>query len=295
MAAYIDAWTRQYGLSHWRSSRPDQPQRLGTQGTGQLLDDVNLGAVAHDLSRGHLSLTEATAHYARGLDVHCWPICYIAARSATWARSAIQSPETTLPGLFVNRDHSFPSLGVLAIHLPPELAFLNALAEQTTVAAVTAPEAPVHRPIPQPVQALLADVPQLIRLNPEDRLRYGSGIRVGVLDTGIDPEHGDFGRLDLGNCRNFTHEDDIVDRDGHGTHVAGIIAGDGSWSGGRYCGVAPNASLIIAKVLDGSGSGTTASVLRGLEWLVSQGVDVINISLGQKWTRYGSLSYHDGV
>ncbi len=66
------------------------------------------------------------------------------------------------------------------------------------------------------------------------------------------------------------------DDNGHGTHVAGIIASNNT----TYKGVAPGVDLYIAKVLDTDGSGTSTSIVNGIEWCVSQGVDIISMSLG---------------
>jgi subtilisin family serine protease len=102
----------------------------------------------------------------------------------------------------------------------------------------------------------------------------GTGVKVAVVDTGIDREHPDFaGRIVTGSS--FVGGD-YSDDNGHGTHVAGIIAG----SGAKYRGVAPEAMLYIAKVLDRNGSGSMSGVMAGVEWAVEQGVRVINLSLG---------------
>lgn len=106
----------------------------------------------------------------------------------------------------------------------------------------------------------------------------GQGIKIAIVDTGIDPDHPDFaGRIAAG--KGFTGES-YVDDNGHGTHVAGIAAGSGAASGGRYIGIAPEASLYIAKVLLADGSGMMSDVMAGIEWAVEQGVRVIGLSLG---------------
>lgn len=106
----------------------------------------------------------------------------------------------------------------------------------------------------------------------------GEGIKIAILDTGIDPEHPDFaGRIaELTSFVGGTGVDD----NGHGTHVAGIAAGSGAASQARYQGVAPAARLYIAKVLDRGGAGSMSGVMAGIEWAVERGVHVINLSLG---------------
>lgn len=106
----------------------------------------------------------------------------------------------------------------------------------------------------------------------------GAGIKVAVVDTGLDAQHPDFtGRIVAGTS--FV-DGNYQDDNGHGTHVAGIAVGNGSAQGGKYCGVAPEASIYVAKVLDKYGSGSMSGVMAGVEWAVEQGVDVINLSLG---------------
>lgn len=106
----------------------------------------------------------------------------------------------------------------------------------------------------------------------------GSGIKLAVVDTGIDAEHPDFaGRIVA--TAHFVGGN-AVDENGHGTHVAGIAAGSGAGSDGKYTGVAPGASLYIARVLDRNGSGSMSGVMAGVEWAVNQGAQIINLSLG---------------
>ncbi len=106
----------------------------------------------------------------------------------------------------------------------------------------------------------------------------GAGVKIAVVDTGIDAEHPDLaGRVVA--VTDFTGEGE-GDNNGHGTHVAGIAAGSGAASGGKYRGVAPEASLLAAKALRRSGSGSMSDVMAGVEWAVEQGAQVINLSLG---------------
>ncbi len=104
----------------------------------------------------------------------------------------------------------------------------------------------------------------------------GAGVKVAVLDTGIDATHPDFaGRIAA--SRNFTDAPDTDDTVGHGTHVASIIAGSGAASGGRYRGVAPGARLVIGKVCDTEFC-EESDILAGMEWAATQ-APVVNMSL----------------
>ncbi len=112
----------------------------------------------------------------------------------------------------------------------------------------------------------------------------GQGVKVAVLDTGVDAEHPDLqGRLAAGDWAEFDQDGDRVvgsqphDSNKHGTHVAGTVAG-GDHSG-QWIGVAPQASIAGGLVLK-NGRGTDAQILAGIEWAIEQGADVINMSLG---------------
>ncbi|MEV5953808.1 S8 family peptidase [Streptomyces sp. NPDC051987] len=108
----------------------------------------------------------------------------------------------------------------------------------------------------------------------------GKGVKVAVLDTGVDTTHPDLASA-VKASKDFTGTGSTDDMAGHGTHVAATLAGSGARSGGRYKGVAPGAGILNAKVLDDSGEGSDSSVIAGLEWAAGQGAKVANLSLGQ--------------
>ena len=104
----------------------------------------------------------------------------------------------------------------------------------------------------------------------------GRGVTVAVVDTGVADVPDLAGRV---THRNVTDEPN-GDGYGHGTFVAGLIAGDGSSSGGRYAGIAPAASILDVKVAGADGSTSLIKVLRGLQQVAAEGnVDVLNLSL----------------
>ena len=114
----------------------------------------------------------------------------------------------------------------------------------------------------------------------------GTAVRVAVVDTGIDPDHPDLtGRVAAAISFAGTS---AADGNGHGTHVAGTIAGNGAASDGRYVGMAPEAYIYAAKVLKDNGSGLMSDVMAGVEWAVDQEVQVINLSLGSDEKSDGS-------
>lgn len=117
-----------------------------------------------------------------------------------------------------------------------------------------------------------------------EQLSYtGKDIGVCFLDTGI-ADHPDFkGRIQV-----FTDfiagKKNPYDDNGHGTHVAGILCGDGSVSGGKYKGVAPDCRIIAVKVLDRFGNGNKEDVLRAFQWILQNyrkfRIRIVNISVG---------------
>lgn len=106
----------------------------------------------------------------------------------------------------------------------------------------------------------------------------GKGVKVAVLDTGVDETHPDLKGIETAQ-KNFSDSPDTVDRYGHGTHVASTLAGTGAASGGLYKGVAPGVQLLDAKVLDDDGSGSASDVISAMQWAVDQGATVVSMSL----------------
>ncbi|MCC2254919.1 S8 family peptidase [Ruminococcus sp. CLA-AA-H200] len=114
--------------------------------------------------------------------------------------------------------------------------------------------------------------------------RYmGEGVCAAILDTGVSVHPDLEGRI--AGFKDFTggvqrcHDDS-----GHGTHVAGILAGNGKLSAGAYAGMAPRARLLVGKVLDHEGNGNVDNVLEGIDWVLSEKnrlhVRIVNISVG---------------
>jgi subtilisin family serine protease len=107
----------------------------------------------------------------------------------------------------------------------------------------------------------------------------GRGVRVAVLDTGVDSTHPDLQGKVVAQA-NFSDSAVVTDRDGHGTHVASIVAGTGARAAGARQGVAFGASLLNAKVLDDFGFGSESGIIAGMEWAATQRAKVANMSLG---------------
>lgn len=110
----------------------------------------------------------------------------------------------------------------------------------------------------------------------------GAGVRVAVIDTGIDASHADLdGAVDggYGAAADCSREECYLDDNGHGTHVAGTIAGRGAGQFGVY-GVAPKARLYAVKVLGADGSGSLSDVIKGIIWCANNDIQVANMSLG---------------
>jgi subtilisin family serine protease len=113
----------------------------------------------------------------------------------------------------------------------------------------------------------------------------GKGVKVAVLDSGYDATHPDL-KDRVVATKGFAADDegqvdekDVLDKIGHGTHVASTVAGTGSASAGKYKGVAPDTDLMIGKVCGGRNCETSA-IIAGMQWAATSGARVINLSLG---------------
>lgn len=107
----------------------------------------------------------------------------------------------------------------------------------------------------------------------------GKGIRIAVLDTGLDLSHPDFaGRAIV--SRSFVEGQAVQDGNGHGTHCAGIAAGPAAPDLQPRYGVAGEAELYVGKVLGDEGSGGDGGILEGIDWAVEHGCHIVSMSLG---------------
>jgi serine protease AprX len=116
---------------------------------------------------------------------------------------------------------------------------------------------------------------------------HGRSVTVALLDTGVYAQHPDLGNRVI-HCEDFSHErltdahcDDTF---GHGTFMAGLMAGNGNSSNGTYVGTAPRARIVSVKVAGFDGSTDISKILAGIQWIVAHkdtyGIRVLNLSLG---------------
>lgn len=111
----------------------------------------------------------------------------------------------------------------------------------------------------------------------------GRNVRIALLDTGVAPHPDLEGRVvffrDFVNGKNRMYDDN-----GHGTHIAGILCGNGRKSKGTYSGMAPGAQLVVLKVLDENGNGSTKTALEALKWIKENRekyhIRLLNFSVG---------------
>jgi len=116
----------------------------------------------------------------------------------------------------------------------------------------------------------------------------GQGVGVAIVDSGVYPHPDLAGRIvasiDFTTASPTVSSTSTGDPGGHGTHVAGLVAGDGTLSGGAYTGVAPRANIINVRVVDATGSSNVSTILRGLQWVLANrnayNIRVVNMSLG---------------
>jgi serine protease AprX len=112
----------------------------------------------------------------------------------------------------------------------------------------------------------------------------GTGIGIAVIDSGVTSWHDDLGANRVARFVDFVNfQSGAYDDYGHGTHVAGILAGSGYDSEGRRRGIAPGASLLVEKVLDANGQGYISNVIAAIDYAVANkdalGIRIINLSV----------------
>src|SRR3954466_13190144 len=105
----------------------------------------------------------------------------------------------------------------------------------------------------------------------------GTGVGVAIIDSGVASWHDDLGSGRVTRFVDFVgFQSAAYDDYGHGTHVAGILAGNGDASGGRRRGIAPGATLLVEKVLDGAGQGYISNVIAAIDYAIAN-KDVLHL------------------
>ena len=120
-------------------------------------------------------------------------------------------------------------------------------------------------------------------------INSGTGIKLAVIDSGIELNHPDLKENIKGGYNAIDKKVSPTDDYGHGTHVAGIIAAQNNSIG--VVGVSANVSLYSVKVLDSNGNGYLSDLIEGIEWSIKNGIQIINMSLGVT----DSISLHDSI
>lgn len=112
----------------------------------------------------------------------------------------------------------------------------------------------------------------------------GKGINIAIIDTGIFSGHKDLRKNIIGFKDTVFYKENPYDDNGHGTHVAGIVAGTGEVSGGFYRGIAPDSGILVIKALNSKGKGKAGSVIDAIDWIIGNksryGINIVNISVG---------------
>ncbi|MEC3877857.1 S8 family peptidase [Chryseobacterium salviniae] len=161
-----------------------------------------------------------------------------------------------------------------------ELSIINELKKQSSEIADKISELEkyiINKPLPQ--KSLVELEWGLKALNIENSLYTGKGIDICILDTGIELSHPDFSGREIEGKSFISGESWDRDPNGHGTHCAGIAAGNIRLDNRKRYGIAKDAHLKIAKVLSDSGRGTTSSVIDAIDWAITKKFRILSLSL----------------
>lgn len=132
---------------------------------------------------------------------------------------------------------------------------------------------------PDPLEPQQWAVPE-IKLPAAWEQAKGDDVVIAIVDTGVDLDHPDLKDKIVDGYDFVSDDDDPMDQNGHGTHVAGIAAA-ATENGVGIAGAAPSAKIMPVRVLGTVGSGDQATIVRGIKWAADHGAKVINMSLGE--------------
>ncbi len=218
--------------------------------------------------------------------------------------------QAALSGLGVRLLRSYRTIDLVAVASnAPAVLSVAALPWVTSLAPVELVVALADEPVVDQTRGTTADVGAPTWWG---RGITGEGVRIAILDTGVDQLHPDLDDLDFRGWSGLLHDAKVVsardfngglcrpgaaDGHGHGTHVAGIAAGTGEGTpfatdDGKYAGIAPGAELAAGKVLTDAGAGINSDLLAAMEWAAmpaedlltgcAVGADIVNMSLGSE-------------
>ncbi|MCR5014910.1 MAG: S8 family peptidase [Bacteroidales bacterium] len=194
---------------------------------------------------------------------------------------------------------------VNGISCEADAAMVNALAERSEVVSIFSdklrpmlPEGEVARPLSTRSNAWHVDkvnAPAVWNYN-GDSGYTGQGVVVAILDTGVNYNHLDIANSMWDGGEEFphhgydvsNHDDDPMDDHGHGSHCAGIVAGQGT--AGIQTGVAPNAQVMAVKMMTGEGQGSDEMFFEAVEFALEHGADILSCSFGDVGT--GGIAAH---
>ncbi len=182
-----------------------------------------------------------------------------------------QSEKNLVESLGGNVDIAYTIIPALAINVSPQAA--DALSRNPRVAYIEPDFEAQATAESTPWGVTRIKAPQVWPLG-----WTGDNVKVAILDTGIGYNHPDLAPNYVGGWDFVNNDNDPMDDHGHGTHVAGTVAAATNLT--DVIGVAPQVSLYGVKVLNSSGSGTYSWIIAGLQWSVTNGMQVVNMSLG---------------
>jgi subtilisin family serine protease len=194
----------------------------------------------------------------------------------------------------VNDIITFENLGVAIVNAPPEQLTVSTRSLDNSPFLIVEPEGYLHAIVDAANQASATRSVNVQAEFDESKLTWGlqatkvseldssvngSGIKVAILDTGLDLKHPDFQGRSI-NTKSFVPGEEVQDGNSHGTHCAGTACGSLNPTQLPRYGVAYEAEIYVGKVLSNRGSGEDGWILQAMEWAIASGCHIISMSLG---------------